>query len=299
LVKNAVGTAHITITASDAITNASQSFNLEVQAPEPPELGAITAQTTKANNPVTVSLNVTSPSTPISSLTFTATSSNAGLVSGVTFANDGVKVAATVNLVKDQIGQADITIFANDGFTLVSNSFHLTVTAPVAPTLGNITAQTTSAGSALAIPLVVTSPDTAITNLTFHGSSTNSALVSGVSFAYNGTTEVATVNLVPNKSGDDVVTISVHDNFGQTNSVSFALHVTSATAPKLGVSIQSGQLHITLTGSPNASYGLETTSDFKTWTDTGLTITADASGNASQTIPLPASPYLFARAVVK
>ncbi|HVV71528.1 MAG TPA: hypothetical protein VHI52_08525, partial [Verrucomicrobiae bacterium] len=107
------------------------------------------------------------------------------------------------------------------------------------------------------------------------------------------------INVASGKSGDDFVTLSVNDAFGQTNSVSFALHVSSAVQPTLAVAIQAGQIHISITGSPNAAYDLETTSDFKTWTPAGLSITADASGNASANIPMPASKLLFARAIVK
>jgi len=141
----------------------------------------------------------------------------------------------------------------------------------------------------------VSDPDDAITNLTFTPSSTNAALVSGVTFAYNGTTEVATVHLVANASGHDRVTISVGDGV-TTVSQSFNLTVTPGAAPpKLGIKVVSGQLQITITGAPNASYGLLTTTDLKTWTDSGLTITAGATGVVTQTIPFPAARYTFAR----
>ncbi len=300
LAKNALGTSLVTITASDAFTNGSQSFTLEVQAPEPPELGNIADQSTKANKPLSVSLNVTSPATPISNLTFTATSSNPSLVSGITFANDGVKVAAMLNPAQNQVGQAVITVFVSDGFSTASNSFNLTVTAPAPATLGSIAAQSTQANKPVVLPLSVTSPDTAITNLFFTGASTNSALVSGFGFAYNGTTEVATINLVANKSGDDAVTLSVSDAFGQTNSVSFSLHVSAITGPTVAISVVNGKLQLTFAGSANATYGILSSTDLKAWSDTGLTVTTDATGAGSTTIALPAATgKTFYRAVVK
>jgi subtilisin-like proprotein convertase family protein len=299
LVTNQTGTDRITITVSDGIASTSQSFTLTVVAPGPPVLGPIADQNTKANIPVTVSLDITSPSVPISSLTFTGTSSNPALVSSVTFANNGTKVSATVNLVKNAIGQADVTINVNDGFTIVSEDFHLTVTTPVAPTfVGTIPTTTTTSGKAVSVVLNVNSPDTAITNLTFTGTSTNASLVAGITFAFNGTAEVATINVASGKSGDDYITLFVSDGFS-TNSTSFALHVSPAVGPTLGVALVGGQIHIAVKGAPNATYGFETSTDLKSWTDTGITVTTDANGNATGTIPLTPVHALFARAVVK
>jgi hypothetical protein len=194
-------------------------------------------------------------------------------------------------------GTANIIVFARDEYGLTTNGFAVTVTPfNYPPTLAPIADQTTKAGVDLSIPLTVTDPDTAITSLSFSGSSTNAALVSSVTFAYNGTTEVATVHVVPGKSGTDRVTILVGDGTS-TVGQKFNLTVTATTnpAPTLGVTLSNGQLHISLKGTANASYGLLTTSDFKTWTDTGITITADASGNATTTIPLPPQRFLFAR----
>jgi len=294
------GSSLITVSATDQYGTGTSSFTLTVTPTNyPPTLGPIANQSTKANVAVAIPLTVSDPDDAITNLTFAGSSTNAALVSGVTFAFNGTTEVATVHLLANKIGQDKVTISVNDGGTPVSQAFILTVTAPTPPTfVGTIPNQTNRANQAVSVVLNVNSPDTPITNLTFTGTSTNVSLVSSITFTFNGTAEVATINLLTNKSGDDRIALFVSDGFS-TNSTSFGLHITSVVQPKLTITYSGGQLHITATGSPNTSYGLLTSTDLKTWTDAGLTFTADATGSVTVTIPLPAAPYTFARAYVK
>jgi subtilisin-like proprotein convertase family protein len=295
---NQVGTTVITVIASDGITNASRSFNLAINRPAPPVLGAISDQATKRNRPLSVGLNVSDPAMPLSSLSLNATTADPTLVSGVSFSNDGTKIAATLNLVQNAMGSTLVTIFVSDGFTTVSNSFTLTVTNTIPPTLAAIADQTTTANKPVTVVLNVTSPDTALTNLTFTGSSTNSALVSGVTFAYNGTNEVATINLVSNKVGEATITISVGDGFA-TDTKTFDLYVKSLVGPTMAIRVENNQLKITCTGAPGASYSLHSSSDLKNWTKIA-TVTTDQNGAAEQAVALPGSPAIqFYRALAE
>ena len=145
----------------------------------------------------------------------------------------------------------------------------------------------------------MTSPDTAITNLQFSGASTNAALVSGINFTFNGSNMVAHVNLVANKSGTDFVTIAVTDGFS-TSSKGFTLNVAGVVAPpSLKRAASGGKLTLSFAGTANASYGIQASTDLKTWNEV-TTITADANGSASYTNSISDTvKEQFFRAVVK
>src|SRR5262249_19890324 len=148
--------------------------------------------------------------------------------------------------------------------------------------------------------LTVTSKDTAVTNLTFKGTSTNAALVSGITFAWNGQKEVATINLFPNRGGVDFVTISATDGFS-TAVQSFGLIVTPtnnivAPAATLKVSLSVNQLTVNLSGSPSGSYAIQTSANLSAWT-TVTNVVADATGKFTYTTPVvPAVKLQFVRA---
>lgn len=139
LVENAEGTAVVTIKVSDGTTEASQSFTLTV-VDEPPVLGAIADQTTTANKPVVITLDVSDPDTALSALVFTSTTSNTNLVAGVTVDVTTGSAVATVNLVEDATGVGTVTIRVSDGRTQVSQTFALQVVADdTEPELGTPT----------------------------------------------------------------------------------------------------------------------------------------------------------------
>ena len=263
LVPDQVGVAPITVTVSDGITTATQRFNLFVVAPSAPTLAPIADQSTRKNVPVTVPLVVTDSATAVSNLTFTADISNTNLVSGVNIINSGSSVTATLNLVSNAYGAAAITIKVSDGITTVWQDFALLVT-PTPPTLAPIGSQTALASVNPQITLSVFSPDTALSNLTFTGSSTSSSLVSGVSFATVGTNVVATVNLVSNQTGTATVTISVNDGYA-SSSQQFSLNVVAPFGPSLTATKVGNVLKITFTGTPRTKYILLNSTDLVNW----------------------------------
>jgi hypothetical protein len=128
LVANAEGSAVVTIKVSDGTTESSQSFTLTV-VDEPPVLGAIADQTTTANTPVVITLDVSDPDTALSALVFSSSTSNTNLVAGVTVDVTTGSAVATVNLVEDATGVATVTIRVSDGRTQVSQTFALQVVA--------------------------------------------------------------------------------------------------------------------------------------------------------------------------
>ena len=214
VVPNANGTSAVTISVTDGTASTSRSFALTVSSDDDaPVLGAIADQVTSEDAGVTIPLVVSDIDTAIKDLTFSTTSTDAKLVSGVTFANDGTKVVAIVRLVANANGHADVTITAKDSLNSVSRTFGLTVN-PVedGPVLSAIEDQVTDEDQDATIALEVSDIDTATKDLIFVGTSSNPALVSGVSFTNDGTNVVAIVKLVSGANGVATVTITASDD---------------------------------------------------------------------------------------
>jgi len=296
-----VGSTLVTVTVSDGQLSTTNSFTLTVTPPVPPVLGEIADTNTTANVPLAFALNLSSPFTPIGNLTFTGAGTNAALVRSVTFAYNGTAEIATINLVTNKIGIDYLTITVSDGITNASQSFVLEVQAPEPVQFAEIADQTTSANKPVTIALNITSPVVPISSLTFSGTSSDPALVSGVIFSNDGVKVAATINLVKDQSGSALVTIAVNDGFTTvTNSFSLTVEAAPLVGPTLAISAQGGQLHISFVGNAGATYGILSSSDLKSWSDTGLTVTADTKGAATAAIPLPASAGgTFYRAVAK
>jgi len=294
-VSNQVGSCTITIYVSDGVNTVVQTFNFTVTSPVGPTLGAIADQTTPKNTPISVALVVTDPVTPLANLQFSTRSSNAKLVQSAIVVNNGTNATLAINLVTNAYGAAVITVSVTDTFTTSSQSFALLV-LPTPPSLAPITSPVNAiVGSPVNVTLNVSSPDTALSQLTFAGSSTNTTLVSGVSFSTSGTNVTATVNLVPNATGVATVQIEVSDGYS-TSAQSFALNVVPAVGPKLGATLSGKVLKITFTGVPNASYIIQGSSDLKTWTQVG-TITTDANGKGEYDATVSGSGDQYFRAL--
>jgi hypothetical protein len=270
------GSSTITITAIDQFGTGTTNMTLTVTPVEfAPTLGAISNLTTSVNTSSNVVLIVTDAATSITNLVYSANNSNPNVVGAVNFSFNGVNEIATIVPATNKVGVSAITIIVSDGVTNVSQAFAVTVTAPTPPTLGPIASQATTENTPVQVSLSVTSPVTPVTNLTFSGSSTNTSLVKSITFSFNGTTEVATITPVTNATGVGTITISVNDLFS-TNSQSFSLQVNAPVPPKLAATLASGVLQIAFTGTPGASYSIQSSSNLKTWT-TIATVTANAS----------------------
>jgi len=137
---NKTGISGITINVSDGFTNVYQIFDVSVTAPTPPTLGPITNQYTAINTALQVPLSVTSPVTPVTSLLFSGSSSNANFVAAFAFSYNGANEVATITPVTGATGVGPITISVTDGFTTNSQIFTLQVNPstvpPISATLG-------------------------------------------------------------------------------------------------------------------------------------------------------------------
>jgi hypothetical protein len=127
-VQGALGQATVTIFVDDGRSTTGQSFILSVieKPNEAPVFAPIADQTTTANKPVVIALDITDD-TPLAELVFTSGASNPNLVSGVTVDTSSGVPVATVNLVQDATGISTVTITVNDGKNTVSQTFALQV----------------------------------------------------------------------------------------------------------------------------------------------------------------------------
>jgi len=289
-----LGTANITIFARDEFGIGTNLFTLTVRQPVAPALATIANVSTPVNTTSNITLQVTSLDTSLANLLFTATDTNSALLKP-SFTITGTNEVLLLNVVSNMTGFDFVTVHVSDGYTNIAQSFSVTVTPIGAISMTAIGTQNTAANTPARVSLPITSPSTSVTNLTLTGTSTNKALVSSITFTYNGRNMVAVVNLVPNTGGRDFVTITATDGFS-TAVQSFLLIVSGGSVtPTLTISISAGQLNLTATGSANAVYTLQSSPDLKTWT-TVTTITANAAGVATYTTPVTsANKDLFYR----
>lgn len=299
LVTNAFGTNLVTISVSEGETKVSQSFGLRVQeVVEPPVLGPISDIVTNENTVITVPLSVADPDNSLQELSFFSSVEGTALVSDIQFSfGEAGAVAAVITLKPNAAGTETVTISVSDGNDVVRQSFNLTVNAVNdRPVIGAIDDQTVTGGATAQVTFTVTDPDTQIGDLAFIGSTGGAGIVTGIAFEVAGPSSVrATLTLAAGKSGTERVTFSVSDG-ENTALTSFNLTVNAQVDPaSLRIAKGAGtSLTITATGTANATYVIEGTSNFNTWTQAG-TITTDANGTGTLTIQNTGS-YQFFRA---
>lgn len=296
-IAGASGTEAITISVSDGESIARRTFNLEVESDNRrPVITPIADVQTNEDVNVTVPVVVTDAETPLAQLVITGESSNTNLVTSVTVANNGTQALATVNLAANQSGIADITIRVSDGTNTVSDTFRVTVT-PVAdrPSFAAIADQTAQAGTTtLRVPLTISDADTALADLTLSGS-TSGTNVQSIAFERVGNSITAVLGLSTNGVGTERVTISVSDGDSIVRQ-SFDLTIggVEGVAATLTVVREANNLRITVQGTPGATYLIEGTPDFRSWT-TLASVTIPQAGTAQVLIPAT-SRFQFFRA---
>jgi subtilisin-like proprotein convertase family protein len=293
---NANGTETITISAFDGENLSRATFEVDVTGNRAPVIEPIADVSTPEDVSPTVRINVSDAETPLAQLTITGQAANTNLVSGISIANNGTTVQATINLVPNASGTSPITISANDGTNTTTSTFTLTVIAvPECPTLGAIADQSGAAGTTIRVPLNVADQDTALTDLTFLGGAGGTAVVQSITFDQTATSVTAVITLQAGATGSDTVTIRVLDGECAPVTQSFTLRVGDVTPPAatLGITRGTNTITLTITGQAGATYAIEATTDFLTWTQIG-TVTIDSNGTATLTIP-STGPHRFFR----
>jgi formylglycine-generating enzyme required for sulfatase activity len=129
------GTATITVTVSDGLLSASDTFVLTVNANSAPTISDIEVQTiTEGNNTGALAFTVGDAQTVAGSLTVSGSSSNTTLVpnSNIVFGGSGANRTVTVTPASGQSGTATITVTVSDGLLSASDTFLITVNSAFA-----------------------------------------------------------------------------------------------------------------------------------------------------------------------
>jgi len=221
------GTALITLTVSDGVTNASDTFVLIVNAANDlPTLNPITNVALVVNFPNTdIAFNgiSTGAANESQTLTVSAVSSNTALVtinritytSGAT--NGSVRLASPSN---NGTGTAVVAVTVSDGVNSVTRAFTVFVwpSGNVMPSISVIASQITAEDAPTpAIPFTVGNSVTPANLLNLSGLSSNPDLVPNANIVFAGAGSNRTVTITPaaNKSGIASLTVFVNDtNFG-------------------------------------------------------------------------------------
>ena len=128
---NQTGTTTITLTVTDGILTASDTFVLTVSAAnDPPAISAITNQTLAIGGSTAVlPFTISDAETSASSLTVTKSSSNTLLVpvANIVLGGSGMTRTTTVTAAANQVGSATITLTVSDGALTTNTTFLVTV----------------------------------------------------------------------------------------------------------------------------------------------------------------------------
>lgn len=194
---------------------------------EPPTISAIAAQGTNEDTPTApIPFTIGDPDTPLGNLVVSASSSNAVLVpntpAALSLAGTGAARTLTVSPAANQFASATITVSVNDGITVVSTSFLLSV-EPVndAPAMSfNPPSTSLPQGVPAESIVTVTDIDSSGPNLFLSATSSNQPLLANASIAItpisstpNSRTFRAT--MTPSTGEHGATTVSfVADDFG-------------------------------------------------------------------------------------
>jgi hypothetical protein len=228
------GSSTITLTVSDGSGgSADSSFLLTVNAlNDAPTVTAIGSQTINEDQSTgALTFIVGDVDSAVSSLTLLKDSSNTALVplSGIVFGGSGdVTRTVTITPTANASGSSLISIGVNDGSTIVTTTFTLTVN-PLndAPTVGFIAAQSVNEDGVFG-PLefsVNDIEDGGNLTVTVSTISADPDLIAAATVDGSGITRTLTITPTADKSGTALVALQVSDSGGITTTRSFYLDV--------------------------------------------------------------------------
>lgn len=228
---NQYGSAVITVTVSDGLLTASDSFSVTVDSVnDEPTISVIPNQTTSEDTPTSsISFTVDDVETNVNDLTLTKLSSTSLFpANNIVFGGSGANRTVTVTPLANASGSGEVTVWVGDGTSLVASIFTVTVTgtndAPVITegathsiTTAEDTAKTFtlnatdqeddtltwsiikqgSNGTATAIGIGLSKSITYTPSLNFEGTDSFEVQVSD-----NNLTDVITVNVTVNAAND-------------------------------------------------------------------------------------------------
>jgi hypothetical protein len=233
---NQNGIATVTLTVSDGILSAQDTFALTVAAvTDAPTLASIGDQITEEDTPKIINITAADVEGPLtcSASNLLYTSSNPAVVASsnaILWAGVWPACTATVNSVTNANGNTDITITISDGTLTASQTFTLTVIpANDAPTISNVASRSTNEDVSLNnIAVTIADIDGALPCSAITVTSSNITLLPAGNSAVTGTYPDCKLALTPaaNQNGSATVTLTVSDGSLSAQS-SFTLTVTA------------------------------------------------------------------------
>ena len=227
------GPATITLTVSDGMSSAIETFNVTVTPlNDPPTISAVADVTINEDTSTgPLAFTLSDPDTTLTSLTVTSSSNNQTLVpnANIVLSGSGANRTVTVTPVANANGgPATITLTVSDGATSATETFHVTVTPvndpPTISAVADVTINEDTSTGPLAFTL--SDPDTTLTSLTVTSSSNNQTLVPNANIVLSGSGANRTVTVTPvanANGGPATITLTVSDG---ATSATETLHVT-------------------------------------------------------------------------
>lgn len=236
--RNASGVTTITVTVSDGLTNATDTFQLTVTATnDPPTLDTIpnTTVTTTGGNPTfNVGLTGITSGAPNESQSLSVSvSANPSMATVPTATFSGTTGNIAIRPGNNVTGSWLMTVTVSDGQASVVRTFTFTAKASgnVLPTISIIPAQTINEDTVLsALPFTVRDNETGAAGLSVVAVSTNETLVPNANISLGGSGTDRTITVVPalNQFGTTAIRLTVTDgSFGSSN-LTFTLTVNPA-----------------------------------------------------------------------
>ncbi len=213
------GSAIITLTVSDGVLTASDTFLLTVAAVNSaPTISNVTDKSTNEDTATTaIPFTVGDAQTAAGSLAVTRSSSNTTLVplANVVLSGSDSSRTVTITPAPNQFGTSTITLTVSDGALTASDTFLLTVVSVNdAPTVSNVTDRPTNEDTSTgAITFTVGDVETAAGSLTVTRASSNTTVVplANVVLGGSGASRTVTVTPVANQTGTSLITLNVSD----------------------------------------------------------------------------------------
>ncbi len=184
-----------------------------------PIINPIADVTTEEDVATAVTLQFSDSDTAATNLVVEATAAGTNLLA-LTLEGEGYERTLTVTPLPDQNGSDVVTVSVSDGTVTNTASFTVTVT-PVndAPTVSELTDQTTPANRTLLVPFTVADVDTDLADVTAEATSSNTGLGTVSVLGEGADRELSFVPTDP-LTGNTIITLVVSDGeFSVTNSL--------------------------------------------------------------------------------
>lgn len=221
---NQSGSATITVTANDGLTNGSASFVLTVNSSNDlPTISSLADQAINEDSATAaMAVTVGDLETAAASLAMSGSSSNPSLVpdGNITFGGSGANRTATVTPASNQFGSANITVTVTDTNGGAANSsFLLTVNPvndpPTLDTINNVTLNADAGPQIITLSGISFGPLNENQSLAVSATSSSPGLIPHPTVSYTSPNATGTVTFAPLASSNGTATITVTVNDGQ------------------------------------------------------------------------------------